>query len=195
MYNECPKKLEFRYILNIPLDEHEYFEIWKNVEEYLRNVLIMKGEYGKWNISEHEIKLAKAIYENKHFRELIEWKTLTYQKHYITNDVEWFTDIETDDAIIDIKTSSVSWNSNTIQKYKYQAKMYLKESWKKLFYFVIVNKKNYRVQVIKITTDTFEDLKEKIHEIKTAFELGVFPKKEWLNCYRCDYKTLCNTTL
>jgi len=41
-----------------------------------------------------------------------------------------------------------------------------------------VNKKNYRVQVIKITTDTFEDLKEKIHEIKTAFELGVFPKKE-----------------
>jgi hypothetical protein len=47
----------------------------------------------------------------------------------------------------------------------------MRESGKKTFYFVIANKKNYAVQVIKITSKNFDDLNAKIQEVKLAFEL------------------------
>ena len=190
-FNECPKKLEFRYVLNIPWDYHDYFEIWKNVEAYLWNILIMKEKYEQGTMTDQEIKLAEAIYNSSKFQDLIKDKELIYQRHYKTDEIEWYSDIETDEIIIDIKTSATSWNDWTIEKYKYQAKLYMRESGKKTFYFVIANKKNYAVQVIKITSKNFDDLNAKIQEVKLAFELWAFSKNEWPNCFRCDYKNIC----
>lgn len=190
-YEDCPKKLEFKYILWIPQIEHDYFTIWKDVEDYLCNVLIEKKVSTKIP-SKEIIKLATAIYQNSKFQELIKDKALTYQQEYKTTEIHGFSDIETDDTIIDIKTSSVKWNLDTVKKYRFQAMTYLKNSWKKIFYFIIVNKKTYEVQTLKVNIKDYKELDQKIFEVKLAFEMWIFPTNPTFMCKYCDYNSICD---
>lgn len=189
-FNVCPKKLEFQYVMGIPQDDHHYFETWKLTEELLVKLLTNKKidvEY-KDDIK----KLAYSIYENKKFQELIKDKKLEFQHKYETDDIIGFSDIETDDTIIDIKTSSTKWNEKTLQEKKYQAMMYMKYSNKPNFYFVIVNKNTYEVQVIKINIKCFKPLEDKIHAVKLAFEMWIFPTAPGFHCKFCDYNKICD---
>jgi hypothetical protein len=193
MYEVCPKQLHFQYILKIPQDEKDYFEYWKNCEALIMEMIYEKEDNPIEKYWVEVVKLANAIYENKKFQELIKWKELIYQREYKNDDIHWFSDIETDDTIIDIKTSSVKWNKETIEKYKYQAMTYLKYSWKKNFYFVIWNKKTYEVQVIKVRVKDFKPLEQKIIELKLAFEMWIFPAKPWFHCKNfCSFNQLCD---
>jgi CRISPR/Cas system-associated exonuclease Cas4 (RecB family) len=190
MYNDCPKKLEFKYIFWIPQKDQDYFQIWKDVEDYLCNVLLQKKEATKIP-SKEIIKLANSIYQNRQFQELIKNKDIIYQKEYKTSEIQGFSDIETEDTIIDIKTSSAKWNLDTVKRYKFQAMTYMKYSWKSNFYFVVVNKKTYDVQVLKVNISNFEDLENKIFEIKLAFKMWVFKTNPSFNCKFCDYNEIC----
>ena len=195
MYNECPKKLDFRYVMWIPQQDQPYFKIWRNVEERLRYELkwVLPEWKTKDDYTQEEIRMADTIYLNKKFRELIQNEDeLKYQTEYKNDVIQWYSDIETSDSIIDIKTSSTKWNSDTVSKYKYQAWIYLKYSWKKNFYFVVLNKNTYEVQVIRVWIKDFTEIDNKIFELQLAFQMWAFPKKEWYHCKRCDYKILCN---
>lgn len=189
MFDTCPKQLWFKYELWMPQDDHDYFQYWKDVEELL--VSLLENKKPK-KYSPEVTRLANAMYSHEEFRKIIEWKKLKYQTKYENENVLWFSDIETDDVIIDVKTSSQKWNEETIQKYKFQAKIYLKYSWKKIFYFLIWNKKTYEVQWIKVTTNDFSDLEKKISEVKQAFEIWYFPARPAFHCKFCDYNNFCN---
>lgn len=197
MYEECPKKLEFKYVLWIPMQDQPYFKTGRNVEEYLRYELKWRLPAGKKeeDYTQEEIKMAETIYLNKKFREIIPNEDeLQYQTEYKNEEIQWFSDIETKDSIIDIKTSSIKWDEKTLKENRFQAWIYMKYSWKTKFYFVILNKKTYEVQVIKVSIKDFTELENKIFEVKLAFQMWAFPKKEWYHCQRCDYNIICKNT-
>lgn len=102
-----------------------------------------------------------------------------------------FTDIETDECVIDIKTSSTDWNEEMVQESKWQAKIYTKLTGKP-FYFCIVNKKTKKCQLIKVPVTDFEDLHLKIDELQLAVELGVFQPTPSFKCRFCSFKETCD---
>ncbi len=184
-FNECPKKFEFQYIQELPTTDKDYFECGRKVEEIL--YLLIRGEEAPKN---YEWKLAKAIYENKDFRKLIDWKELKFQNEVKTDDFIGYTDIETDTDVIDIKTSSASITAETAKDYKWQAKGYFKHTGKPVT-FVIVNKNNQNVQVIKMIPKDLNDYEEKILELRLAVELGIMNPKTGFHCKFCDFSSLC----
>lgn len=192
MYETCAKQLHFAYVLKIPWDEHDYFQIWKDTETLLFEMLEWKEEKPVEKYWVEIVKLANAIYENTKFQELISWKKLQYQTKYEDEDTLWYSDLETPEIVIDIKTSSTKWNTETVRKYRFQALHYLKKSWKKEFYFVVVSKKTYEVQVIKVTPKDFSELEAKIREVKLAFEMWIFPATPGFQCKMCSYNNLCD---
>ena len=192
MYETCPKQLHFAYVLKIPWDDHDFFQIWKDTETLLFEMLEWKEDKAIEKYWVEIVKLANAIYENTKFQELISWKKLQYQTKYEDEDTLWYSDLETPEIVIDIKTSSTKWNTDTVRKYRFQALHYLKKSWKKEFYFVVVNKKTYEVQVIKVTPKDFSELEAKIREVKLAFEMWIFPATPGFQCKMCSYNNLCD---
>lgn len=192
MYETCAKQLHFAYVLKIPWDDHDYFQIWKDTEALLFEMLEWKEDKPVEKYWAEIVKLANAIYENTKFQELISWKKLQYQTKYEDEDTIWYSDLETPEIVIDIKTSSSKWNNETVRKYRFQALTYLKKSWKKEFYFVVVNKKTYEVQVIKVTPKDFSELEAKIREVKLAFEMWIFPATPGFHCKMCSYNNLCD---
>ena len=192
MYETCAKQLHFAYVLKIPWDDKEYFKFGRDVETLLFEMLEWKENKPVEKYWAEVVKLANAIYENNKFQELISWKKLQYQTKYEDENTLWYSDLETPEIVIDIKTSSMKWNNETVRKYRFQALNYLKQSGKKEFYFVIWNKKTYEVQVIKVTPKDFSELEAKIHEVKLAFEMWIFPATPGFHCKMCSYNNLCD---
>lgn len=135
--------------------------------------------------------MAEALYSFKPFRELVDGKKLTFQKEYDTPLYRAFTDIETDECVIDVKTSAADWNEQTVQESKWQPKIYTKLTGKP-FYFLVVNKKTKRCQLIKVPVGNYDDLHLKTDELKLAIELGVFQPKPSFKCRFCDFKAVCD---
>lgn len=190
-WNLCPKMLRFRYVLKIPWEDKEYFKIGRDTETIYCDIISWKREIIEDPQSEPE-KLAMALYKDKKLTELVKDEELIFQKEYKTWDVIAYTDIETPSVCIDLKTSSIKWNKKTLEDSKYQAKMYKMLNWK-TFYFAIVNKKTYEVQVIEVESITFDDLRAKIEEVKLAFKEWLFRAEPWFHCNRfCDYNKICD---
>ena len=102
------------------------------------------------------------------------------------------TDIETNEAVIDIKTSASSWTEEMVRDMKWQAKIYTRLTGKQ-FYFCIVNKKNKTCQLIKVPVKDFDDLDLKIEELNLAIELGIFQPIPSFKCRWCDFKKTCDS--
>lgn len=190
-WNLCPKMLWYRYILRIPTPDKEVFRIWRETETIYCDIISKKRKPIKEPQSEVE-KLAMALYNNKELSELVMWQKLKFQKKYDVWDFIAYTDIETPTVCIDLKTSSTNWTKKTVSEYRFQAKIYKLLNWKE-FYFAVVNKKTYEVQVIKVNIFDYDDLKAKVEEVKLGFNMMAFPAKPWFHCERfCDYHKICN---
>jgi len=190
MYDQCPKKYEYRYIQKLPELAHDYFDTGKRVEEELYRMLGADMQGYDEQPNDDEKKMARALYNFKPFRALIDGKELTYQKEHFTDTMKGLTDIETDDCVIDIKTSASSWSEQTVRESRWQAKIYTRLTGKP-FYFCIVNKKNYSCQLISVPVKDYDDLDLKVDELNLAIELGIFPIEPSFKCKFCDFKPVC----
>lgn len=190
-FEECARKFKYCYVDKLPKTPHDYFEIGKHVEEILRS-LIQHEAVKSWYTLE-EIKMANALYGDNSFRSLIDWKELTYQYKIDTPDIIGYTDIETPEDVIDIKTSASNWTQETVKEYMYQAMIYARER-KKNMVFVVLNKKSLRVQIIRVPIKSFLPLEEKIIELKLMLELGwQWDKNPTWKCKFCDYNLTCKS--
>lgn len=199
-FEGCPMQYKFKYIDKLPALDHDYFDFGHNVEEIVQTRL--SGDYpGSYNkkwilFTPEERKLAFAIHEHKPFQELIKGRKLKFQYEFKEGGYHGITDIETDDDlpnqfIIDIKTSKASWDNEKVKEMRMQPKIYTLIR-KKEFYFLVGNKTNYTVQMIKTPIKDYTDLKEKCIELKTSIEMGMFPKNPSWKCkVLCDFNQVC----
>lgn len=192
MYDQCPKKYEYRYIQKLPELSHDYFDTGKRVEEELYRMLGADMQGYDELPNEDEKAMAIALYNFKPFRALIDGKELTFQKEHFTDTMKGLTDIETPEATIDIKTSASSWTEEMVRDMRWQAKIYTRLTGKQ-FYFCIVNKKTKTCQLIKVPVKDFDDLELKIEELNLAIELGIFQPIPSFKCRWCDFKSTCDS--
>jgi CRISPR/Cas system-associated exonuclease Cas4 (RecB family) len=194
LFEACPKSYDYKYIQKLPELERDYFETGKRVEEKLYEFLMWEDKPGyiPWQEEpfESERLMAEALFYFSPFRRLIDDKELVFQKEYDTPLYKAFTDIETEDCVIDIKTSSMNWNEDTVFEHRWQAKIYT-ELTGKPFYFVIVNKKTFKCQIIKVPVKDLKDVRLKVEELKLAIELGVFQPRPSFRCRFCSFEAIC----
>lgn len=122
-FDECPKRFEFRYVQGIPETDKTYFEMGRKVEADL--YLLLEGKVPEDGYSK---VLAEAIYANADFRKLVDGKKLVFQNEIKTDDFIGYTDIETDEDVIDVKTTSANITAESVKDYRWQAKGYYKHT-------------------------------------------------------------------
>lgn len=168
LFDSCPYCFYLRYVVGLPSPNKTYFQLGKDVEANLQTLLTGNELENK---NSYEAKLAHVLCSNKKFQELIVDQELVFQNKLETevNGIPFlaYTDIETKDVVIDIKTSATKWSAQTIQDYKYQAIAYSLIT-KKPFYFVVIKKatnptsEDVQVISVKVSEQSIKDFCEKV---------------------------------
>lgn len=213
-YDKCPAQIKFKYIDKIPELDRDYFEYGKLVEDKFKILLDggslerdcpeANGAYALYNDPEVKKLFANGYtayqWEHKRIRSKAnpsEYHSLGKDERYHPDGGEigliWFTDFETDDYTIDIKTAANGRGEKDVMGAKRQAKMYiLFRGWKPVK-FVVLNKKTFAVKIFTVSTNNFSDFLAKIEELKIAYDNELlFPKPSFMACKFCSFSALCD---
>lgn len=201
LFEKCQYCFHLKYVIGLPQPEKDYFIVGKSVEAKLKELLEQNGKIPcqvyEEQVTVNQWNMAKAIHDNSEFQNLAKGKR-TYQKEYKTEIDEIpflaYTDIETKQNVIDIKTSASKWNAETVKQNKWQAIAYSLLSGKK-FHFVIIKKSDkpspHDVQIIcpKISDEAIQSFKNMAKHVWNVWQNGLLLQQH-SNKYNCLYPNI-----
>lgn len=211
-------KIKFKYIDKLPELDQVYFQHWKETERIYLEALMWSVTFDNTNASldakalydceqlTHDLdanyRIYQPCYKQAQCKDCKQWtscdediRDIPQCWHCQSMNMEtwwfiWYGDFETADVVRDLKTSASAYTMDQIKELIRQAMIYHHCTGKQVK-FAIANKKNHTVQIIPFVIKSLDRLRQKVEEIRFAFEMQTFPATPSYKCKMCSYCTAC----